>query len=202
MGAHGINGDDGPLEVEHIEQHGNGGDFIGFLADKRLCQSDSRFAGPGAHGVKMGGFATAAAAQGLAVDGDLAAFHGKAETGEMFGDASGERSGLDGLEDAREGVGAGDAVGQLEPLAKPVLAQFAKLFHEFVGSHPAKHAGKRDEEDFTEMVKSVPTVARVVDGREDFEAFRKALGIVGFIGISWHSENLKAQDTAHKPVRN
>ena len=48
----------------------------------------------------MGGFATAAAAQGLAVDGDLAAFHGEAETGEMLGDARGERGGLDGLEDA------------------------------------------------------------------------------------------------------
>jgi hypothetical protein len=36
------------------------------------------------------------------------------------------------------------------------------------------------------MVEGVNAVARVVDGREDFEAFRKALGIGGFVGISWH----------------
>lgn len=41
----------------------------------------------------------------------------------------------------------------------------------------------------------VAPVARVVDGREDFETFRKALGIIGFVGVSWHSGNLKAQDT-------
>ena len=100
LGAHGIDGDHGSLEVEHCQQLGNGGDFVGFLADKRLCKGDSRLAGPGAHGVKVGGFATPAAAQGLAVDGNLAAFHGKAEPSEMLGDAAGKRRGFDGLEDA------------------------------------------------------------------------------------------------------
>jgi hypothetical protein len=51
------------------------------------------------------------------------------------------------------------------------------------------------------MVKSVPAVARVLDGREDIEAFGKALGIVDFVGISWHSGRLKAQNTVYKPVR-
>jgi hypothetical protein len=50
------------------------------------------------------------------------------------------------------------------------------------------------------MVEGVTAVARVVDGREDFEAFRKALGIGGFVGISWHSGSLKAQDTGYEPV--
>ena len=51
------------------------------------------------------------------------------------------------------------------------------------------------------MVKSMPAVTRVVDGREDFEASGKALGIVGFVGISWHSGKLKAQDRVYKAVR-
>jgi hypothetical protein len=50
--------------------------------------------------VEVSGFAAATAAQGLAVDGDLAAFHGEAQTGKMLGDAAGERGGFDGLEDA------------------------------------------------------------------------------------------------------
>jgi hypothetical protein len=79
LGSHGVDGDHGTLEVEHFEQFGNGGDLVGFLADERLCQGDSRLAGPCAHRVQMGGFAAAAASQGLAVDGNLAALHDEAE---------------------------------------------------------------------------------------------------------------------------
>ena len=77
---------------------------------------------------------------------------------------------------------------------------FAELLHEFVGSHAAEHGGEGDEEDLAEMVEGVATVARVIDGSEDFEAYRKALGIVGFVGGSRHSGNLKAQDTAYRSV--
>lgn len=41
---------------------------------------------------------------------------------EMLGDARGERARLDGLEVAREGMVARDAVGKLVPLARPLLA--------------------------------------------------------------------------------
>ena len=98
--AHGIDGDHRSLEVEHFEQLGNGGDLVGLFADKHLGQGDTRLTGPGAHRAEVSGFAAATAAQGLAVDGDLAAFHGEAQPGKMLGDAAGERGGFDGLEDA------------------------------------------------------------------------------------------------------
>ena len=151
--------------------------------------------------MQVTGPAAAAAAQSLAVDGDLAAFHGETETGEVGGDAGGEGGGLDGLEDAGEGVGAGDAVGQREPFAQPFFLQLAELFHEFVGSHAAEHGGEGDEEDLAEMVAGVAAVARVADGREDFEACGEASGIVGFVGISGHPGTLKPQGKEYKSVK-
>ncbi len=46
------------------------------------------------------GFSAAAAAQGLAVDGDLASLHGKADAGEMLRNAAGKGLWMDSLEDA------------------------------------------------------------------------------------------------------
>jgi hypothetical protein len=60
------------------------------------------------------------------------------------------------LEHAREGVVAGKAVGQLEPLVRPVLAQPGKILHDLMGPHAAEHGGKGDEGNFAEMVAGVP----------------------------------------------
>ena len=121
LGSHGVDCDQRALEIEHFEQFGNGGDLVALLADEGLgegiqasgdgrertrpaCRaakpSNAGLAGLGAHGVQMVRFAAAAAAQGLAVDGDLAALHLEAEPPEVHGDACGERARLDGLEDA------------------------------------------------------------------------------------------------------
>ncbi len=85
-------------------------------------------------------FPAAAAALGLAVDGDLDAQHFEAQPCEMRGDAGGENGRGDGLKDAREGVVGGDAVGELESFPQPVLAQFGELLHEFSGSHAAEQS--------------------------------------------------------------
>ena len=131
--------------------------------------------------MQVTGPAAAAAAQSLAVDGDLAAFHGETETGEVGGDAGGEGGGLDGLEDAGEGVGAGDAVGQREPFAQPFFLQLAELFHEFVGSHAAEHGGEGDEEDLAEMVAGVAT--------RRLRSLRGSLGNSRFCRDFWASGN-------------
>lgn len=90
---------------------GDGGDLIGFFAAESLGEGDAHLAGSGADGMEVGGLAVSAAAQGLAVDGNLTAFHGETESGEVVCDAAGEGGGLDGLEDPREGVGAGNERG-------------------------------------------------------------------------------------------
>jgi hypothetical protein len=42
LGPHGVDGDHGPLEVEHVYQFGNGGDLVGFLTCEGLGVSDAR----------------------------------------------------------------------------------------------------------------------------------------------------------------
>jgi hypothetical protein len=103
--------------------------------------------------------------------------------GRGFHRAGGEGSRFDGLEDAREGVLAWNAVGELEPLAQPVFAQFGESLHVFVGSHAAEHGGEGDEEDFAEMVAGVAAVAGILDGGEHFETLREAAGVVDFVRI-------------------
>ena len=44
-------------------------------------------------------------------------------------------------------------------------------------------------------------IARVADGREDFEACGEAMGIVGFVEISGHPGTLKPQGTEYGSVR-
>ena len=75
--------------------------------------------------MEMCGLAAATASRGLAANGDLAALHDKAHAGEIHGDAFGKRRRLSGLKDSREGVGAGNGAGKLEPLAQPTFAQLA-----------------------------------------------------------------------------
>ncbi len=138
----------------------------------------------------VGEFAAAAAAQGLAVNGDLASGDSKAEGVEMGGDAAGEVGGLDGLEDAGKGVGARAAVGELEPFSQPAFLEFAKFLHQFVGAHAAEQGGEGHEEDLAEVMAGVAAVTRVRNGSEGLEAFRESKGVVGFIRISWHSGKL------------
>lgn len=130
LGAHRVDGDHGTLEIEHFQELGDGGDFMGFLADEDLGEGDPRFTGPRADGVEMTAFSAAGSAEGFAVDGNLAAFHREAEALKMGGDAAGEGGGFEGLEDPRRGVGAGNAMGQFQPFSQPILALVAEFFHE------------------------------------------------------------------------
>ncbi len=66
--SHGINRYDSSLKFEHFEQPGDGGYLVGFLANQDLCEGDSGLASLGADGMKMGGFFTTTATQGLVVD--------------------------------------------------------------------------------------------------------------------------------------
>lgn len=77
----------------------------------------------------------------------------------MVNDALAEEIGINGFEDVSEGVVARDAVGQRDPFAEPVEAEFAELLHEFVGFHAAEDAGVGDEDDFSEVVEGVAAVA-------------------------------------------
>jgi hypothetical protein len=67
-------------------------------------------------------------------------------------------------------------------------------------SHTAEHGGKRDEEDYAEMVAGVSSVAEVLNGGELLENLRKTTGIVDFVRISLHSGILQGA-TCGAPAR-
>ncbi len=119
----------------------------------------------------------------------------------MYGDAMGERGGLDCQEDPRKCVAAGNAVGQSEPLAQPGFMQRGELLHHFIGAHPAEHSNKGHEEDSPEIVPGVAIVAWITQGVEGFKSFRKTVTAIGFVWISWNSGRLKPQDNVNKLVR-
>ena len=105
---------------------------------------------------------------------------------EMVDDALAEEFGIDGFEDAGEGVVARDAVGEGDPLAEPFEPDFSELLHQLVGFHAAEDAGEGDEDDFAEVVEGVAAGARVLDHLKGTETSGKALRVVGLVGISGH----------------
>lgn len=194
LGAHGVDGDDGTLEVEHFQQFGDGGDLVAFVADEALGEGDAPGAGPGAHGMNVAFATVTATTQRFAVDGDL--FVGEDDSGllEMVDDALAEEFGIDGFKDAGEGVVAWDAVGEGDPFAEPFEPDFAELLHEFVGFDAAEDAGVGDEDDFAEVVEVVAAVARVLDHLKGTETSGEALRLIGFVGISGHPSSVKPLD--------
>ena len=139
LGAHGVDGDHGPREVEHGQQFRDGGDLVAFVADESLGEGDTGLAGPGAHGMDVG-----------------------------------------------EGVGAMDAVGELEPLAQPAFLEFAKLHHQYVGAHAAEQGREGHEEDLAEVMAGVAAVAgsgmEAKDSKPSGNPREKSV-LFGFLGI-------------------
>ena len=76
----------------------------------------------------------------------------------------------------------------------------SEFFHQFVGSHPAEQPCKGDEENLTEVVEGLSTVARIGDGGKGVEVGGEAAGIVDFFGISGHLRNLNILDVVHRSV--
>ena len=109
----------------------------------------------------------------------------------MSDDALAEKDWVECLDDSRKSVVGRNAVGKSQPFFKPLFADVAKLFHEFVRLHPTDDAGESHEDNFTEMVKSVAAFASVLKHLEDFKVFGKAAGVVDFIGISRHPKSLR-----------
>jgi len=101
------------------------------------------------------------AAQGLAVDGDEFLPEAAAQQGGVIDEAVAEGLGIECGEDPAEGIVAGGAVGQLEPLSQPLLALLGEAFEVLEVVHPADHGSQRDEQHLAEVVPLGAAVAWV-----------------------------------------
>jgi hypothetical protein len=126
LAAHGVDGHQGAVQVEQLQERRDGRDFIGFHIDRYLSQRQVLCGGPSADQVQRAELGRAGAAQRLTIDGDVLdlerstdGFHPVAETGL-------EGLGAETLEDSFERVMRRNAVGQLQKAAQPILTLTAK----------------------------------------------------------------------------
>src|SRR5262245_5614743 len=164
LAAHGVAGHDRPLQVEQLQQPGDGRDLVGLLVTGDLAQGDAGLAGPDADGVQAAQplAAIGAAALGLAVDLQEL---GPAQPGPDGVDPAGEAV-LEGHraqrgEDPVEGVVAGDAVGQLQEAGQPVLLGVAESLDVIPALRPADDGAQGDDDDVGQLVPPGAADARV-----------------------------------------
>src|SRR5437879_3743230 len=69
--AHGVDGDDGSLQVQDFEKLRDGGNLVGFAIDRLLAQQQMVLTRPGADQMQraLAGSGVERASQGLAIDG-------------------------------------------------------------------------------------------------------------------------------------
>ena len=117
---------------------------------------------------------SAAAAQGLAIEGDDLAGQHRAQALGPGGEGLGELRGIEQGEDPPEGVVAGDAVGQFEQAAQPLALGFAELLHLRKAFRTAEQRADGNDQDVPERMAFGALDARVA---ELTEVIAEAVGI-------------------------
>ena len=87
MGAHGINGDDGPGQMERIEQIGQGGQFAAFFGAGKLANGQAGLFDPCPEEKNLGGRALLTligAAQPFSINDDVLLVEGAGPLGNDF----------------------------------------------------------------------------------------------------------------------
>ena len=161
-------------QLQAPQEFGHGGDFIAFLRGAQLAEHQPVTRRPRADQMHGTAARPAAAAQGLAVEGDDFTGQRPAEPLRPGREGFGELRGIQGGEDPPEGVVAGDAVGQFEQAAQPRPLGFAKLLHLREALRAAEQRADRDDQDVTERMALGTLDARV---GELGEVFDEAVGV-------------------------
>ena len=158
LAAHRIDGDHPPREGEHLEQCGNGGDFVGFGVRLHLAQTQPLRRGPGAHHVNRGfvGDRIKGPAQGLAVDGDHVPGQSLRHRGDPDEKGRLERLRIQRREDATERIVRQDAMRQGQEATKPFSFGLADVGDRDPVVGPADHRAQRDHEN---VFQGMPTRA-------------------------------------------
>jgi hypothetical protein len=140
---------------------GHSGDLVAFVAHLELPQNQSVLARPRAdqHWRRLS--SPQRAAQRLAIQGHDLLAHGGAQALRPAHETLQERLGIQRLEEAVEGVVAGDAARQFQKSFEPVLFGFAKIFHVIEALASAEQRADGDDEQVDEPVFAGALHARV-----------------------------------------
>jgi hypothetical protein len=192
LATHRVEAHHAALHVELAQQLGHCGDLVALLSHGKLAKGDAAAASPRADNVQRFLAAlAAAAAQGLAVDGDEFAFQCRAAAGDHRGEAVHEGLRVDGGEDPGIGVGRRQAVGQFEVLAQPVLPLAAEDRDVLEAIHAADGRGQGDEKDLAEVVPRGGTLTRIGELTEGIQAVGEAFTIAVAVLRPSHSARVR-----------
>ena len=167
LAAHGVDGDDRPLQREQLQQLGDGGDLVGFLRHLGLAEHQALPARPGRDHVdrRLGPALLIGAPQRLAVDGD--------DVGAELGERAdpGDEAALELLGIERREQVAQLVVRRRAVLERPEAAQKLKLLLAELGDlHPAlgggQHGHQAQQQHLVERIPHLAGLARVFEGLE------------------------------------
>src|SRR5271155_809670 len=121
LAAHGVDGDQSPLQIQQFQQPGNRRDFVGLLLDGHLAQAEVGCAGPGTDQVQrsptLGSIARVP--QGFAVDSNVSQTKTVGQGLNPLAEAGLEGLGIKPFKDTFKGIVRGDAIGQSQEGLQP-----------------------------------------------------------------------------------
>ena len=170
LAAHRVQGDNRPLDVEHLEQFRDRADRAGFVVDPTLTQDQPAITSPRADNVKRPLLATpiTGPADCLPVDRHNFAVYGGTKRTRPHLKAPLETPGIDQHEHASEGVMGGDAIGQRETWAQPADLAAAIERDVFPTRGARNHRTDRDHQNINQPVLDLAATAGIVQDREFF----------------------------------
>jgi len=170
LAAHRIQGDDRPLDVQHVEQFRDRGDLVGFVADLTLAKDQPTLTSPRADDMKRPLLATTIKGAGdcLLVDRHNLSVHGSPERTYPRLEAPLETPSIDQHEHTSEGVMGRDAIGQREKCIQPADLAAAIESDVFPTLGSRNHRTDRDHQDINQPVLDFAATAGVFQDRKFF----------------------------------
>ena len=163
MAAQGIDRHQRALDLQQIQERGDGRDFVGFGVHGHLTQGEALGRRPGADEVQRAEFGRPGAAQRLAVDGHVLDPQRRTDRPHPFLEAGLECPGVEAVEDALEGVVRRDAVGQGQEAAQPVAALAAEGLDLLPVLGTGDDRAQGDDDDVLQRMQAAVNSSRVLE---------------------------------------
>lgn len=173
--AHGVDGHEGALQSQALEQARDGGDLVRLVGSRLLAEHQALAAGPGRDEVKrlaaLG--AVVSASGGLAINGDdfrtVGFARGGAQGLDPTEEALLEQLRVEGVHDIAQGVVAGQAVliGQEATQERQGLLAPQADRHEVVGA--GQRGAQHEQQDLGQQVEHLAALTRVPQGGKVIE---------------------------------
>src|SRR3954453_13441055 len=190
LAPHRVERHDGAVEMQGIEQLGDGGDLVRLAIDLALTEHQPLITGPGANQVQrtMIVAAAAGAPDGLAVDRHHLTRHLTRQGLCPAREAALERVRIDQHEDSPERIVRGDTVRQVQKGLQPCLLAAPIKFDVFPAFCAGDHRTHRDDENVDQPMIALacyPRIGEPVETRR--QIFNHAAGLPSpRTGNGWH----------------